>query len=55
VLQLVARGFAVAEIAERIHVSKRAAEQFLARARARLGARNNGQAIYRAMVYRALV
>jgi len=54
-LQFVARGFAVAELAERIHVSQRAAEQFLARARTKLGALNNTQAIYRAMVYRALL
>jgi len=52
---LVARGFAVAELAERVHVSQRAAEQFLAGARIKLGARNNTQAIYRAIIYRALL
>jgi DNA-binding CsgD family transcriptional regulator len=53
-LQFVARGFAVAEIAERIDVSKRAVEQVLSASREKLGARNSAQAIYRAMVYRAL-
>jgi DNA-binding CsgD family transcriptional regulator len=53
-LQMVMRGFTVSEIAERIHVSQRSAEKFLAVTRNKLGARNNAQAVYRAMVFRAL-
>jgi len=53
-LMLVVRGFAVCEVAERMQVSGRSAEKFLAGARSKLGARNNAQAVYRAMVYRAL-
>jgi hypothetical protein len=40
---------------ERPDVSVRATEKLLAGARFKLGARNNAQAVYRAMVYRGLV
>lgn len=52
-LTFAARGFSVAEIAEHMRVSRRAAEKTLAAARDRLGARTTAAAIYRAMVYRA--
>ena len=42
-------------MAERLNVSVRSAEKFLAGARSKLGARNNAQAVYRAMVYRVLM
>jgi len=53
-LMLVVRGFTVREMAERMHASQRSAEKFLAGARLKLGARNNAQAVFRAMVYRAI-
>jgi DNA-binding CsgD family transcriptional regulator len=53
-LELIVRGFAVAEMAKRLNVSVRSAEKFLARARSKLAARNTAQAVYRAMVYRAI-
>jgi DNA-binding NarL/FixJ family response regulator len=53
-LTFVARGFAVAAMAEHMGVSVRAAEKTLAEARERLGARTTASALYRAMVYRAL-
>ncbi len=50
----IARGYPPKHLAERMSVSLRAAEKFLARARAKLGAKTNAQAVYRATVYRAL-
>lgn len=53
-LCLVARGYSIKEITVRLNVSVRSSEKFLANARSKLGARNTSQAVYRAMVYRAL-
>jgi DNA-binding CsgD family transcriptional regulator len=54
-LTLAARGFTSAEAAEQMGISLRGAEKVLATARDKLGARTTPAAIYRAMVYRALV
>ena len=55
VLVLLARGYSLAQLARQLCVSVRAAEKLAAAARTKLGARTNAQAVYRAMVYRALV
>ncbi|MGH6735586.1 MAG: response regulator transcription factor [Methyloceanibacter sp.] len=55
VLALSARGFNLEESAEQMSVSRRSVERTLAGARMKLGARTTPAAIYRAMVYRALV
>jgi DNA-binding CsgD family transcriptional regulator len=54
-LRFAARGFAVAETADHMGVSVRSVEKTLAAARDRLGARTTTAALYRAMMYRALV
>jgi DNA-binding NarL/FixJ family response regulator len=54
-LVLLARGYSLTQLAEELRVSVRAAEKLAAAARSKLGARTNAQAVYRAMVYRALV
>lgn len=54
-LTLAARGFTSAEAAEQMGISLRGAEKVLATARDKLGARTTPAAIYRAVVYRALV
>jgi DNA-binding CsgD family transcriptional regulator len=54
VLNFAARGFTVAETAEHMGVSVRAAEKTLAAARKRLSAPTTSAAVYRALVYRAL-
>jgi DNA-binding CsgD family transcriptional regulator len=53
-LVLLARGYSLTQLAEELRVSVRAAEKLAAAARSKLGARTNAQAVYRAMVYRAL-
>lgn len=53
-LGLAAGGCSVAEIALRQRVSRRAAEKTLSRIRCKVGARTTAEAVYRAMVYRAL-
>jgi DNA-binding CsgD family transcriptional regulator len=53
-LLLIVRGCTLVETAERLGTSVRMAERLLAGARRKLGARNNAQAVYRAIVYRAL-
>ncbi len=53
-LRCLARGFTSAEAAEQLGVSLRGFEKHLAGARVNLKARTNAQAVYRAMVYRAL-
>lgn len=55
VLTLAARGFTVAETAEHMGVSVRSAEKTLAAARKQVGARTTSAAVYRALVYRALI
>ena len=54
-LVLLARGYSLTQAAGELHVSVRAAEKLAAAARSKLGARTSAQAVYRAMVYRALV
>lgn len=54
-LGLLARGYSLTQMAGELCVSVRAAEKLAAAARSKLGARTNTQAVYRAMVYRALV
>ncbi len=53
-LKLLVRGFSMQCAAERSGLSQRGYEKVLAVVRAKLGARTNAQAVYRAMVYRAL-
>jgi len=55
VLKFAARGFTVAETAEHMGVSISSAEKTLAEARKQLGARTTAAAVYRALVYRALI
>ena len=55
VLTLAARGFSAHESADHMGVSIRSIEKTLTGARKKLGARTTAAAMYRAMVYRALV
>jgi DNA-binding CsgD family transcriptional regulator len=55
VLNFAARGFTVAEAAEHMRVSLSSAEKTLAAARKQLGAGTTAAAVYRAMVFRALI
>jgi DNA-binding CsgD family transcriptional regulator len=51
-LRLVACGFRLAEVGDRMNVSPRAAEKHLSGARRKLKARTNAEAVYRGTVYR---
>jgi len=55
VLVYASRGFSLVETAEHMNVSLRSAEKTLSNARRALGAPTTASAVYRSMVYRALV